>query len=299
MIAALGMEASLRWMSRRGLMTLPGLIARRISPPALAALVVIGYSAQSTLSDYFTIYVNDPMTAYWLEANNAALAREVEAVPAASVEHTWLEDRLTRGQFRPSVPVPARGCWPDVHRPAGGPDPGARLHRFSVRPQSRLGACARGSAQPVRDPDRAGGQGAGRPRDFTACGVCASHRAPPAASITAAPATFAAQFERGITLRAAELISTGGASYLVRLRWSGEQPIDRDYAVFVQWFRPGGGPAPVAQADSSPAAGYLPMPWWRPGGCDRGRPSDRGRGRLAAGATRSRSGYTAARPTPA
>lgn len=264
LIAAIGLEAVLSWLSRRGLLNFyAGPLRRAISPPALLATLALIVSGVNTVSDYFGVYVHHPTTGYWLEDHNAQLAREVNVFAqqhgAANVwiDHRLLDNnpalrflspeveagRVTRVALDALPVAPANGAnvlllvdpnhdWAALREalPAGA--------KLSVL----VGPLAQGDLDPA--PRRA----------FIA--------------VQAAPKSEDARlatFEQGIVLRGAQVSLPAGALnnvYTITLHWSVLQPVPEDLAVFVHWMRDG---QLIAQHDSSPAEGYLPMPAWRAG----------------------------------
>ncbi len=102
-LAAVGLEAALAWASRRGFISSLTLFLRRVvSPPAFIATLVLAFSGVNTVTDYFNDYVNRPITGYWLESQNVALANAIKdaRLPTSNV---WIQDRLEQQQ--PSPPV--------------------------------------------------------------------------------------------------------------------------------------------------------------------------------------------------
>ncbi len=274
-IAAIGMEAALAWLSRRGVLAgLTAFLRRSISPPAFIATLLLAVSAIDTVNDYFNDYVHRDLTRYWLEDHNVQLARLINAramgmgdrsaLPPANV---WLEDRLANDN--PSLEFLAGGRWRTVSSTGGGEwlaerDPQLPVvlivdpnHDWSAL---RTTLPAPATLSVIEGPLAQGDRDPAPRRAFV--GV---HAAPaPAGQGQVSKAT--AQFEEGITLESAAI--RGGAQpanvYTVTLTWSASAPIGEDYAIFVHWLRDGR-PQPLAQADGSPAQGYLPMPVWRIG----------------------------------
>lgn len=264
LLAAVGMEAALSWLSRRGLLNFyAGPLRRLISPPALVATLALIVSGVSTANDYFGVYARHPMTAYWLEDHNTHLARVVNVYARqhgpASV---WIEDRLLANNpaLRFLSPAVEAGLVtrvaPDTPpvAPAGpasvlllvDPNHDWAALREALPADSELSVTIGPLAQGDLDPSPR--------RAFIA--------------VQAAPASDDARlatFEQGIVLRGASVSPPGGALnnvYTVTLRWSALQPVPEDLAVFAHWLRDG---QLIAQHDGSPADGYLPMPAWRAG----------------------------------
>ncbi len=264
LLAAVGLEAVLAWLSRRGVLNFyAGSLRRAVGPPALVAMLALILSGVNTANDYFNVYARHPMTAYWLEDHNVQLAR---AVNAFAQEHgaatVWIEDRLLANnpvlQFL--SPVVETGLVtrvaPDALPVAPANGAGVLLlvdpnHDWAALREAlpanaelsiQVGPLAQGDLDPA--PRRA----------FIA--------------VQAAPTSDDARlatFEQGIVLRSARVSPPGGALnnvYTVTLRWSVLQPVPEDLAVFAHWMRDG---QLIAQHDSSPAEGYLPMPAWRGG----------------------------------
>jgi 4-amino-4-deoxy-L-arabinose transferase-like glycosyltransferase len=265
LIAAMGLEAGLGWMSRRGLLNFyAGALPRAISPPALLAVVLLSVTAVNTAGDYFNRYVPHPMTRYWLEDHNVQLARLVNAHAAQyGPQSVRLDERLE--QNNPSL----RFMSPYV-------DEG----RVNVVGPERQGAGAGTGAEPVLlavDPNHdwtalREALPAGRLLSVQPGPLAQDDREPaPRRAYIAVqaepwrPAPALASFDDGIQLHDARIVR-GSMSYAnvytVTLFWGTTRPIPEDYAVFVHWLRNG---ELVAQHDGSPAAGYLPMPAWRAG----------------------------------
>ncbi|BCX04143.1 MAG: membrane protein [Candidatus Roseilinea sp.] len=271
-IAAVGIEAALAWLSRRGVLAgLTAFLRRTISPPAFVAALLLALSAIGTVNDYFNDYVNRALTRYWLEDHNVQLARLIHAhadggsQAALPPTNIWLEDRLANDN--PSLEFLAGGRWTTV----AGTESGAWVrertpqvpvllivdpnhdwgHLRATLPASATMSVIEGSlAQGDRDPTPR--------RAFI--GVHAA----PADPIEAGQVL--AHFEAGITLESATVQAALRPAnfYTVTLIWRASEPVGEDYAIFVHWLRDGR-PQPLVQADSSPAQGYLPMPVWRVG----------------------------------
>ncbi len=264
LLAAVGTEAALRWLSRRGLLNFyAGPLRRAVSPPALLATLALIVSGVNTANDYFGVYARHPMTAYWLEDHNTQLARVVNGFAEQhGAARVWIDERLVANN--PAL----RFLSPDAE--AG------RVTR--VAPDALPAAPASGaSVLLLVDPNR----------DWAALrealptgaelsvlvGPLAQGDLDPAPrrafiAVQAAPTSDTARlaaFEQGIVLRSARVSPPAGPLnnvYTVTLRWSILQPAPEDLAVFVHWVRDG---QLIAQHDGSPAEGYLPMPAWRAG----------------------------------
>ena len=261
LIAAIGLESALAWLSRRGMLMVMGAVARRISPPALIAALIIGYSGYRTYYDYFEVYVRAPLTGYWLEQQNVALANTVNAWAGP----LWLQDqlindnaalrflsaRVAQGQVNTFHSEPERATLQQAG-PVSGLillDPnhawGALRSALPATPvtlQISEGALAQGDLDP--QPHRA----------FIALTV------QPDTRIDATPRVFVP----GVELRSAEWISATATTPhpVLMLRWRLRQPAREDYGVFVHWLRNG---QMLAQSDHSPGLGYWAMPEWRIG----------------------------------
>ncbi|MCS7054986.1 MAG: glycosyltransferase family 39 protein [Thermoflexales bacterium] len=273
-IAAVGMEAGLAWLSRRGLLAgLTTFLRRRISPPAFVAALLLALSTVSTVNDYFNDYVHRDLTRYWLEDHNVQLARLITAhaagqggnLPPANI---WLEDRLANDN--PSLEFLAGGRWRSVSGIGDGRWAGERVASLPVllivdpnHDWSGLRATLPTSAvlSVVEGPLAQGDRDPSPRRAFI--GIRA---APLSEDQKAAGSRTAVRFEEGITLESATVHAAAQPAnlYTVTLVWSAADPIGEDYAIFVHWLRDGQ-LQPLVQADSSPAKGYLPMPVWRPG----------------------------------
>ncbi len=286
-IAALGLEAVLAWLSRRGLLNLPiGGLRRIFSPPALIAAVLLVWTGYGTAADYFNHYVRDAMTAYWLEDSNVQLASAINAYTTSNApESLWLQDRLANDNpalrfLSPTVEENRVSIVNDAKPGLGGSsvlllvDPNhdwTRL-RAALPALSQISVTAGPLAQNDLDlaPRRA----------FIA--VSAQPLAAPMSLTTSGMPTFGGAIglnsahiestEQGRTPRifnsfphteTAQSSYTGAMQvYTITLAWSATAPITEDYAVFVHWQRNG---VVLTQNDSTPAQGYMPMPTWRLG----------------------------------
>ena len=282
LVAAIGMEWALAWISRRGVLSLYlGRFSRLVSPPALIAALLIALAAFSTYTAYFDDYVHNPVTAYWLEDNNVVLAETVNAYTSShSAQSLWIQDRLVNDNPALWFLSPAVDDGSVTIAGNGRDFPAATDVMLLVDPnhdwtalRNRLpaGSTLAVSAGPLAQADKEL-----KPRRaFIAV----------SASRTAKHESLAPQFGPSIQLvhvalqdatgrRVAgsqyplveSLRSNGtalfGGVYTVTLSWTTTQPIKQDLAVFVHWWRGGN---MIAQHDGSPALGYLPMPTWRPG----------------------------------
>ena len=279
-VAAVGMDVVLQWLSRRtSLKLLFGRLCRVVSLQTAVAVLVLVIAAYSTVTDYFGNYVHQPMTAYWLENSNVVLAETVNGyVHSAVPSSLWLQDRLSNSNpalrflspdvekglistvsvvAPPSSPITTTSAsqvfllvdpthdWTPLRNALPHP---SELH---VTP----GPLAQGDLDPA--PHRA------------FIGVLAQPAQPVQPSIT---------FERGIDVQQLNfelsrtsigsdntpvtlMPSTAGA-LTVTISWGTTRPITQDLAVFIHWKREG---KVIAQHDGSPAFGYLPMPTWRVG----------------------------------
>jgi 4-amino-4-deoxy-L-arabinose transferase-like glycosyltransferase len=283
-IAGIGLEAGLAWLSRRGFLNLYGGRLRRIiSPPALLAAGILVMAGFTTRSDYLDNYVKQDMTAYWLEDSNVHLAQTIndytQANPPASL---WLQDRLANDNpaLRLLSPNVEQNSITTVStdQPVPAPVPSQVLllvdptHDWTVL----RNALPKGSELRLTPGPMAQGDLESKPRRaFVAL-----------AAQPAQPAADAASFERGIMAQRVTLQLPTGATltsdhlplivdestlgdilnqtavYTVSVLWSTSKPITEDLAVFVHWQRKG---EVITQHDGSPADGYLPMPTWRVG----------------------------------
>jgi 4-amino-4-deoxy-L-arabinose transferase-like glycosyltransferase len=273
-IAAVGLETALAWLSRRGVLAgLTVFLRRTISPPAFVAALLLTLSAITTVSDYFNDYVQRALTRYWLEDHNVQLARlinaraqdrEQDALPPSNI---WVEHRLANDN--PSLEFLAGGQWTTVSGDANGKQQAGRVPTSPVllivdpnHDWSALRAAlpAPATLDVIEGPLAQGDNDAVPRRAFI--GV----HAEPLPTGASAGGDVLAQFERGIALELATVQPALQPAnfYTVTLIWSASEPVGEDYAIFVHWLRDGR-PQPLVQADSSPAKGYLPMPIWRAG----------------------------------
>jgi len=265
LLAALGLERGLAWLSRRGLLLgLAGLLRCGISPPAFLAALVLVISGVNTTSDYFGDYVRRDLTRFWLEDHNVQLARLIAVgracCPPLPPARVWLQDRLANDN--PALWFLAGERWTKVSageaKPA--PDSPGPPVLLIVDPNHPWDALRARLPRPARlrvleGPLAQGDNDPAPRRAFIAI------RAEPPADV----GTALAHFEGEIALLAAEArpASAEGQRYVVTLIWRARRPVGEDLAIFVHWLR--GGPHPIAQADGSPAGGHLPMPAWRAG----------------------------------
>ena len=267
LVAAVGLEAALGWLSRRGLLTVMGPIARRISPPALIATLIILYSGYRTYQDYFNDYVRQPLTGFWLEQQNVALANDINAWVMAHPQaphDLWIQDRLSddnaalrflssaieNNQIRSfhadtgalSMDEPTGLILLDPNHPWGNVR--NALPKAPQTLQIREGALAKG------DLDL-------KPRRAYIALEVQTPRVSDAKTITHT-------FGQGVVLSGHWLAVTSDSVQRPRLelRWQVLQAQVRDYSVFVHWRQAG---KQIGQSDHSPALGYWPMPEWRLG----------------------------------
>jgi len=272
LIAAVGLETALAWASRRGLISSLSLFLRRtISPPAFVASVVLALSGINTVTDYFNDYVKRPITGYWLETNNVALTNTIKraALPSSNI---WVEDRLTNDTPALDFLV-GRDAFTIVRNENGqAVTYDAQDHRVPLSQWPRQGGQVTLIADPNHDwspirnalPLRATLQVTVGPLAQADHDV-EPHRAfiTVQAAPSGTPGQALAHFEQGISLVKASVrtVSSDG-EYQVSLTWTTAEPIPDDYALFVHWVRSG---QAVAQVDTTPGSGYLPLPTWRPG----------------------------------
>jgi 4-amino-4-deoxy-L-arabinose transferase-like glycosyltransferase len=283
-IAAVGLESALAWLSRRGVLNIySGRVLRFISPSALLAGSVLVLACLATRSDYFDNYVKKDMTAYWLEDSNVQLAQTInQYVQANPPESLWLQDRLSNDNpaLRLLSPVVEQKQVTTVSTDEPVPSPTASHVMLLVDPTHDWtvlrNALPKGSELQLAQGPLAQGDLDSEP-----------HRAYVALSAQPVqPASEAATFEQGIMAQRVTLQLPNGitftsehlpltvdaatlgdklnpsAVYTITVLWSTSQPITEDLAVFIHWQRNG---TVIAQHDDSPAFGYLPMPTWRVG----------------------------------
>lgn len=256
-IAAVGMETALAWASRRGILS--GLIIaplrRLVNPPAAVAALLIVLAGVNTVADYFNDYVSRDTVAYWLEAQNVALAQTVNEANRAG-DAVWVDDRLANDNA--ALAYLAGERYVKVNADALPAVPGLPLtivldgnrdwsaFRAALPAGARLAASEGPLAQGDKDPQPR--------RAFIVL------RAETGTSGESVPR----QFEQSITLYQQRVLSNPAApnQRTIMLTWQGASALAEDYAVFVHWVRDG---RVVAQHDSSPASGLLPTNTWRPG----------------------------------
>lgn len=244
LLAALGLDAVAGFLAARP-------AARRIAlfVPAL----VLAFGGWSTWTDYFDRYVRNPMTGFWLEAQNTALADGVNAALAAGLE-TRIDPRLS--DDNPAL----RFLVPDLGSRVGGAGDGAWASSpgiLFVDPNHPLGAFE-ASLPTGRVSLEVGPRAQGDLDPTTRIAWIALRVDPPTG-----PQSPHATFDSGLSLlTATKAVPQVGDSLTVSLTWRAEHPLAEDDAVFVHWLRAG---AVIAQADEGPMRGYWPMPAWRIG----------------------------------
>ena len=263
LVAAVGLEAGLGWLSRRGLLLLFGRFARLISPPAALAAVVLVFSGMATYNDYFVTYINQPLTGYWLEVQNVALAYQInQFVQRNPPQQVWLDETLAADnaslQFlTPAVEQEQVRLVKRDQAPANAPRQETLL---LVDPNHDWTALRNGlpinSDLVVRPGPLAQGDLDPKPRQAFISVLAYPKEA------AVLPLLATAQFSQGIALDVTSIEPGADNLNTVTLRWHTDQPIPEDYAVFVHWYRNG---AKIAQDDSTPGEGYLPLPTWRVG----------------------------------
>jgi 4-amino-4-deoxy-L-arabinose transferase-like glycosyltransferase len=254
-VCAVGLEAALAWASRRGLLLglARGPLYRRVSPPALVAAAAIAFSGWQTARDYFDVYVKRDVVAYWLEAQNVALARTANDAPGdvfvdqrLASDNAALDFLAARSFTRldpltPPASFAASPTFTALLDPNHPWDAARAQLPMNARIAVREGPLAQGDLDPQPR------------RSFIAIDVGARQTG-----------ESIARFEGGIHLLAAHVVTTTAPARMqVELLWSADAAVDSDYAVFVHLIANDG--TLIAQHDSSPASGYLPMPTWRAG----------------------------------
>jgi 4-amino-4-deoxy-L-arabinose transferase-like glycosyltransferase len=269
-VAAVGLEAALAFASRRGYISgLTMFLRRVISPPAFIAAVVLTLSGINTMTDYFNDYVNRPITSYWLESQNVALAHQLKQTNLPT-RNIWVEDRLSNDNpalafllgdaftvarneggaavtYTPDdIRVPLRN-WAEPNRDVlliVDPNRDWTPLRTALPPSTTLSVVEGPLAQADQEM---------QPR--RAYVTVFAH-------MTERSAGTGNRFEQGIVMVDSVVQPMTNSQYQVKLSWTTTQPIPDDLAVFVHWMRGG---QVLAQSDGTPASGYLPMPAWRPG----------------------------------
>ena len=262
-VAALGLEAGLAWLSRRGLLLVFGRLSRLVSPPAALATVVLGLSGVATYNDYFVSYINQPLTRYWLEAQNVALAGQInQFVQRNPPAQLWLDETLAadNASLQFLSPVVEQEQITRVSRDAAPPNAPRQETLLLVDPNHDWTALRNGlpagSDLVVRPGPFAQGDLDPQPRVAFISVLAYPKDAAPL------PVLATAQFSQGIALDVTSILPGIDNVHTVTLRWRTTQPIPEDYAVFVHWYRKG---SKIAQHDGTPGEGYLPMPTWRTG----------------------------------
>jgi 4-amino-4-deoxy-L-arabinose transferase-like glycosyltransferase len=263
-LAAIGLESVLAWLSRRGIISgLTVFLRRKISPPAFVAAMLIALSGINTVSEYFNDYTRRPIVAYWLEQQNVALADSVNTFldPARAQNVVQIDKRLADNNPALQFLVPAMESAQDAGDRytirVAQVKPGMEFGRLLVDPNHDWTVLRNSLPAPtlldVTEGPLAQADKAEQPRRAF-ISVDYSDGGPPAIAKQT--------FERGIGVVDGTVVPSSGNLHQVILGWTATQPITEDLAVFVHWVRNG---EVVAQSDSSPAGGYLPFPSWRPG----------------------------------
>ena len=271
LVCAVGLAWALGQLSRRGVFMVFGKLTRLVSPPALMAAILITLSGIKTYNDYFTLYVNEPLTGYWLDQHNVALANTINSFVAQRPEGSVLvqehlaQSNATLKFLSPTVdqgraflltdaPTSTQAMQPMQWKPQN-----ANYWLLIVDPNRDWSTIknALPANSVIKISEGALAQGDLDPKP---------HRAFIAIELTQrlSQGLDRARFEKGIRLNFADQRCNPQApeDCAVALTWRAEQPITQDYAVFVHWMRAG---QLVAQHDSSPGAGYWPMNIWRNG----------------------------------
>ncbi len=255
LLAATGLEQALGFASRQGWLMNPFRAVLPVGLPALIATAVLALTANTTRLDYFESYVRQPMTAFWLEAQNTALADQINSDLLTGVS-IRLDARLVDDNpaLRFLTPGLSRVGVVSAPAPGAGKLPVARLivdpnHDYAGMRDSQPA----GLLSVIEGPQAQGDLDA-RPRvAWVAFGST------PMADVV----TPRADFVGGATLVSASVRPAifPLTQTEVTLMWRAVTPIREDDAVFAHWVRDG---RIMAQADGSPGLGYLPMPVWRP-----------------------------------
>lgn len=256
LLAALGMAAVIdRFPATRLPMRLDDIRPK----DGLILVLALGLLPQLVLTThlYFNRYVTAPVTGYWLEAHNVALAQAVNAA-AARGEQVRIDTRLSSDNPALHFLSPAVAYVADMGGYLWLPGDETRGRLF-VDPNHDWSALRDALPSPMMASVQVGPMA-----------QADREPAPRRAFIdvsfsTALPATDAlAQFEGGMNLlyAAVACAAKGEDGCQVSLRWQIAQPRADDLAVFVHWLRDG---QLVAQSDGTPGSGYLPVYFWRAG----------------------------------
>ena len=257
LLAAVGIEAALAFLSRRGLLANP---LRRLIPvglPAVAAAAIIVLGANATRLDYFESYVTHPMTGYWLEANNTALAAQITSDLGAG-RAVRLDARLANDNPALRFLVPDLAKAQIVDESNRGAAAGERT-ALIVDPNHGLGSWT--LTVPQSQTRVVEGPLAQNDLDTTPRRSFVAFLSDP---MPLGERSAVALFDNGVELLSAEARVGQGpeAAVIVSMTWRAAAPLATDEAVFVHWIRGGG---VIAQSDASPGLGYFAMPAWRIG----------------------------------
>ncbi|MCW1969419.1 MAG: glycosyltransferase family 39 protein [Anaerolineae bacterium] len=264
LVLAIGLEAALAWLSKQGYLMGLYFFTRPfrgwVTPPALAATFILGISFIGARGDYFDNYVKQPLTGYWLEAHNVALADAVNQVP--SNHALYLDQRLSNDNPALRFLAP-RAYALDTHHIQPNHRANPAWAQLPQRPSTLIfdpnhdWAAARDALPHPAQFEAFLGAMAQGDKDPQARRAFVGIRITPAPAASAAPL---AVFENGITLSKAFV--NPQAATEATLTWQPRQTIGEDYAVFVHVLRNG---IMIAQHDGSPAYGLFPMPHWQMG----------------------------------
>ena len=257
LVAAVGLEAALAYLSRRGLLANPLRSLLPVGLPAVAAAAILLLGANATRLDYFGSYVVNPMTGYWLEAQNTALAAQLNADLKAG-RSVRLDARLANDNPALRFLVPDLAQARVVDESNRGAAAGGRT-ALIVDPNHGLSPWA--STVPVSQIRVVEGPLAQNDLDTTPRVSFVAFLSDPTPQFDRSAAVL---FDNGVELLSAEARVGEGpeAAVTVTMTWRAAAPLAIDEAVFVHWIRGGG---VIAQSDASPGLGYLPMPAWRMG----------------------------------
>ncbi|MFN3706528.1 MAG: ArnT family glycosyltransferase [Thermoflexales bacterium] len=249
LLAARGLDVLLTRAEQR--------LARHRSAVGAAAFMMLATSAGLTTQQYFHAYIRATDTAHWFESHNVALAQMTRQALSAGM-HVVLDKRLSNDNPTLRFMTPALDSAADYRDHLRLGDPNSPRQRLIADPNhawSDLLHLPSSAAQlhlqlgPTAQDDRDS-----QPRRaFIALDIT------PTDAVKLSPL---ATFDQRIALLQAVLRPMAKGHVAAQLLWTAREPIREDFAVFVHWMRDG---QLIAQADSSPGHGFLPMPRWRPG----------------------------------
>lgn len=267
-LAGVGLEVALAWVSRRGLLMMLAPFRRWIEPPALVAIALLALSGYQTAHDYFDTYVRLPIVGYWLEDQSVSLAQTINDArpgvaqpPSQSQFNMRFLDAASFQSERTALAYLAAdrlGDWHSFDQSAPLP-PGLTSAQFILDPNRDWSAIRQSlplspSVLGLAVPARAQNDLDARPRDaYLVLSVT------PLISKTGGAPVPTAGFANGMQLVGWQLEPYAQPTQ-VHLYWRLPGPVPDDIAVFAHWQA---GSGLIAQDDKTPTDNLLPPAGWR------------------------------------